>query len=125
MTVIQQKRQNNGFAGSALAYDTREDEMDAFDALPFALRWQMNENATKLSSRTVANHLAWSRDIETTARKVADLERFELEVWAGRYFAETKIVLPHVAAGATVQRYGAVGESRHPPRRYGKARLRK
>ena len=126
--MINQRRQNNAFVGAPPAYDTREDEFAAFDALPPMLRAALNQNAVKLSSRTVAHHLAWvmrvGRGPSATVAKVAELERFEIEVFAGRYLSETKLSLPHVTAGATVQRYGKLGPSLFPPRRYGKPSLR-
>jgi len=122
--LINQRLQNNSFVGAPLLYDSREAEMAAFDALPPRIRLVLNEGVNKLASKTIAHHLAWARSAgrgeDATLRKLAEIEKFEMEVWAGRYLAETGQKLPHAEAGATVQRYGHLGPSRHPARRYGK-----
>lgn len=110
--TLDQRRQNNVYAG-ALHSSSREEELAAFDQLPAALRWIVNENATKLAAFTVlryahnlvARGIAPERAIELTAAKIWELEIAEIEVFAGRYFGEYRATLPHVAAGVTIQRY--------------------
>jgi hypothetical protein len=137
--LVSQRSQNNTFAGGALKADDRESEMSAFDALPPAIRWSLNECASKLTAVNTWHHRMWARErglpVEVTIDKLAMLEGFEIEVFAGQYLAqmadrgcghagEPPLPLPHVAAGASIQRYGPVGPSLHPPRRYGKPVMR-
>ena len=56
--------------------------------------------------------------------KINEIERNEIAVFAGEYRARYGTPLPHIAAGASIQRYGALGPSRHPPRRVGAPVLR-
>ena len=44
------QRQNSAFVGAQLAYDTREAEMAAFDALPAPLRRLSAFNARRIST---------------------------------------------------------------------------
>lgn len=111
------RRNNNTFAGAVLQYDTREDELAAFDALPKPLRWMLNENATKLSAvrvqKFVDNIASQAGDVTEavlyTMRRLPEIERNEILVTAGRYRSETLQDYPFIAAGVTVQRYGPHG----------------
>ena len=101
--------------------------MAAFDALPLALRRALNENATKLAAPRIWHHARWAIQefgpvfaIETSLRKIATLEENEIKVWAGRYEGLGYGPYPHVAAGATILRYGLLGPARN--RRTGRAR---
>jgi hypothetical protein len=109
---MDQRQLNNVYAG-AIFSSTREEEFAAFDQLPAILRRIVNENATKLAAYTVLRHahnlvargIPPKRAIELTAAKILELEAGEIEVFAGRYFGEYRVPLPHVAAGVTIQRY--------------------
>jgi len=105
-------------------YDTRENEMAAFDALPAPLRDLVRLNATNLSAGSVLNYLASiarqagpGQAVAVTARKLATLEANEIEVFAGGYRGKHGCDLPHIAARATVLRYNGVrpGKRRRLP----------
>lgn len=122
------QRENSAFVGAGLAYTTREEEMAAFDALPEPLRLAVNETATKLAATTILRHLGWALRrfdrvddaVAATARKLAELEAGEISVMAGRYEALKRGPYPHVAAAATILRYGPLGRAKN--RRTGRSR---
>ena len=109
-------------------------ELLVLEQFPPELRRALNESATKLNSLAFVDHYNWAvrqgLGAQRTLRRLAEIERNELEVFAGKYKAECQgrlgrdETLPHVGAAATVQRYGALGPSSHPPRRLGPAIVR-
>lgn len=122
---MNQRRANNTFRGAPLRLATRENEMSAYDSLPADLRRVIDENATNLSAVNCVVQ-AWklldmgaspARAAQAVANKIRQIEPHEIAVFAGEYRATYKSELPHVAARATVMRYGPDGPSRHPPRR--------
>jgi hypothetical protein len=122
---VDQRALNNVYAG-AIFTSSREADLDAFDMLPPALRWVVNENATKLAAYTVLRHahnlvaagIPPANAISATIREILKLEAGEISVFAGRYKGQFGQELPHAAARASVQRYGASrrGGSRLPRR---------
>jgi hypothetical protein len=97
--------------------------MSAFDALHVELRRVLNETASKIGSVNVWHHRGWARErglpISVTIQKIRELEYYEIEVFAGRHMAQFGYALPHIAARVSIQRYGQMGPSKHPPRRVG------
>ena len=91
-------------------------EMQCFDALPDLLRVMLNENHLTLSSDTVLLYFqsidrqtSYSQALRVTAAKLKDLEANEILVFSGEHKASFGYPLPHVAAQATILRYGPVG----------------
>ena len=122
---MNQRRANNTFRGAPLRLATREDEMSAYDSLPADLRRTLDENATNLSAVNCVVQ-AWKlldmgaspmRAATAVANKIRQIEPNEIAVFAGEFRAIYKYDLPHLAARASVMRYGPDGPSRHPPRR--------
>jgi hypothetical protein len=122
IAAANQAHANNAFAGK-LSFSDRATEMAAFDALPAELRRLLNETATKLGSLNVWHHRGWARErgypVSLTVSKIIELEHFEIEVFAGEHMAKFGHIPPHMNAHASIQRYGQLGPSLHPPRRYG------
>ena len=110
--------------GERLTFDDPVDDFAQFDRFPPALRWRIAENNTKASCAAVAQHFAWAQrngfGASRTIGKINEIERNEIAVFAGQYRAQVGVPYPHTAAEASIQRYGALGPSRHPPKRYGK-----
>jgi hypothetical protein len=123
------RRLNATSSGEVLTFEAPEDDLARLDAMPAGLRWRFQESVTKLSTRAFSAHLAWAiqvgRGVRATAAKLAEIEGNEIAVFAGQYRAECRAAYPHIAADASIQRYGALGPSRHPPKRYGKPVVRK
>lgn len=115
--------------GDVLTFEAPEDDLRRLDAMPAMLRWRFQQSATKLSTRAFAAHLAWAmsvgRGASATVGKLAEIERNEIAVFAGQYRAECGNAYPQIAADASIQRYGELGPSRHPAKRYGKPVVRK
>lgn len=59
-----------------------------------------------------------------TCERFDEMERNEIAVFAGEYRAQCGTDYPHTAAHASIQRYGELGPSKHPAKRYGKPVLR-
>lgn len=123
-------RLNNSTAtGERLTHEAVDVDLARFDAFPAALRLRINANTTKSSTAAVAPHLAWAlrtgRGVGATISRINEIERNEIAVFAGEYFAETGSRYPHTEAQASIQRYGELGPSKHPPRRYGKPVMRR
>jgi hypothetical protein len=104
---------------------TREDEMSAYDSLPRDLRRALDENATNLSAVNCVVQ-AWklldmgaspARAAQAVANKIRQIEPNEIAIFGGEYKSKYNSDLGHIAARATVMRYGPAGPSRHPPRR--------
>lgn len=118
--------------GEAPTYQSDVEDLSWFDTLPPTLQRLVRENATKMSSAWTADQLrrastvfgSRAEAIASVGRKTLNTERFEIAVFAGEYFAETGSKYPHTEAQASIQRYGDLGPSKHPPRRYGKPVLR-
>jgi hypothetical protein len=115
-------------SGERLTFEAPEDDFRRFDRFPAALRWRISNNNTKLAAAAFEEHLAWAQrqglGVSRTIAKINEIERNEIAVFAGEYRARYGTPLPHIAAGASIQRYGALGPSRHPPRRVGAPVLR-
>lgn len=126
--ALNQRRQNNTFAGARLHYGTREADLEAYDSLPGEVRRLLDENNTKLSSESVVAYgmsllRQGAPDEEVTdwvIRKVQKLEVAEIDVFSGRHLASYGYALPHVTAKVSIQRYGAAG----PARRRHRLRIR-
>ncbi len=112
---------NSATAGGTPHFEAPQVDMERFDRLPPAVRLRVNENNTKMAAKWAADHLLWAErngfGISRTISKIDEIERYEITVFAGQYQSAYQARLPHVAAGASIQRYGALGPSRHPPRR--------
>lgn len=100
-------------------YDTRENEMACFDALPPPLRDLVRLNATNLSAGSVLNYLGSiarqagpGQAVAITARKLVGLEANEISVFAGEHKSKHGYDLPHMAARASVLRYNGVRPSK-------------
>lgn len=116
--------------GERPTFQSAPDDLEFLDGLPKTLRRQVCANNTKMSAAWATDQLSRAMGcgkfpsieaaVASVCRKTALTEGFEITVFAGQYKAEHGCDLPHTAAGATVQQYGAYGLSRHPPRRYGK-----
>lgn len=114
--------------GGIPTYEDPATDLARLDRFPPVLRWCYQEAATKASTRAFAAHLSWAlnngRGAMATVAKFKETERNEIAVFAGEFFAETGSKYPHTEAQASIQRYGDLGPSKHPPRRYGKPVLR-
>ncbi len=101
------------------------DDWAAFDALPAAVRQRLHEHA--YDAWAVNALMLWrsfrrKRDTAERAQRALlrylDLcEQWERAAFAASYRQACGTVLPHVAAGATVQRYGP--DDAHCPGRAG------
>jgi hypothetical protein len=111
-------------SGETLRFQSPEEDFRAFDALPAVVRRQIADSNTKLAASAFTEHIAWAQrngfGPARTMAKIVELERNEIAVFAGEYFAGTGCRYGHTAAEASIQRYGDRGPSRHAPRRYGK-----
>lgn len=115
-------------SGETLHFEDPASDLARFDRLPPAVRWRIANANTKLAAAKFEPHVAWADKwglgSVPTVRKIAELEGNEIAVFAGEYRGRYVDTLPHVAADASVQRYGERGPSQHPPRPPGKAPLR-
>lgn len=110
-------------AGGDLTYETPEQDFARLDRFPFAVRWRIATANTKLAAAGFEQHYRWARGNGgegLTIARIDQIERNEIAVFAGQYRGETGLELPFVKAEIGMQPYGPLGESRHPPRRYGK-----
>ena len=112
-------------AGGARTWrEARRIDLVAFDSLPGPIRRQLDENNLKLSSATVLAYfqsierqVGSLRALDVTLRKMRELEANEILVFSGEHKASFGYPLPHVAAQATILRYGPLGarpRHRHP-----------
>lgn len=115
--------------GERMTREAVDVDLARFDRFPLALRRRIDGNTTKASTAAVEPHLAWAmsngRGEQATIRRIDEIERNEIAVFAGEYFAATGCRYPHTEAQASIQRYGALGPSKHPPKRYGKPVFRR
>ena len=115
--------------GGTLCFEEPAEDFRRFDRFPAALRWRLADSNTKPAAAHFEAHVAWSMrngfGPGRTIAKVDELERNELVVFAGEYLGRFRHQLPYVAAEVSVQRYGDLGPSKHPPRRYGKPVFRR
>jgi hypothetical protein len=99
-------------------------ELAVLEQYPPALRRAFNDAAIKVNCLSFVDYFNWAiRNGHGEGRVLAkfrETEANEILVFAGQYRGRYKCDLPHIAASATVQRYGDPGPSRHPPRRTGK-----
>ena len=131
--LVRMRQANAESAGAPLLAVPIDVEMAVLEQFPPVLRQAFNDAATKVSCLVFVEHFNWAIrngfGPERTLRKFREMEANEVLVFAGQHMAEHRHPLPHVAAGATIQRYGAFGPSRHPPRSFGapviRARARK
>jgi hypothetical protein len=109
-------------AGGMTWRAARRLDLEAFDRLHPALRRRINENNLKISSDSVLRYFVNidgqiqnpARTLLITMRKIDTLEENEIQVFSGEHKAEFGYPLPHVAAQATILRYGALGaRTRH------------
>ena len=123
---MSQRRGNNTFVGARLQYDDRAAEMTAFDALPAPLRRMLDQNATKLSAVRITAFVAdinrqandYGEAVHYTMKRLPEIERNEVFVFAGRYRARMMTPYPFIEAQVQIMRYGPLGPSRFPPRRF-------
>jgi hypothetical protein len=109
-------------AGGDLAFESPDVDFARFDRFPPQLRWCIANNVTKLAAVHFQAHYEWARSrggARLTIAKIDRLEMNEIAVFAGEYRGKYKMELPHIAAQVSVQRYGQMGPSKHPPRRFG------
>lgn len=115
--------------GGQLFFEAPEDDFRRFDRLPHELRWRLADNNGKTAAAAFEAHIDWAmrfgHGARKTVAKVDELERNELAVFAGEYRGLYGHELPHLAAAASIQRYGERGPSKHPPRRCGKPVFRR
>lgn len=124
MTSVAVRLLNATSTGERLTFEDPAIDLARLDRMPAVLRWAFQQSATKLATKAFEAHLDWamrkSGSPTATVRKLAEIEGNEIAVFAGEYRGRYGAQLPHVAADASIQRYGAMGPSRHPPKRYGK-----
>ena len=124
MTSVAVRLLNATSTGERLTFEDPVDDFARFDRFPPALRWRIAEDNTKLAAKAFEAHAAWAQrtgaGIGRTIAKIDEHERNEIAVLAGQYRAQCGTRYPHLAAEVSIQRYGALGPSRHPPKRYGK-----
>lgn len=110
--------------GERLTFEDPAVDLARLDRMPRELRWAFQDSATKLSTKAFEAHLQWSVQNgyghTRTLRKLREIETNEVAVFAGEYRAQCGTPYPHVAAGVSIQRYGDLGPSKHPPKRYGR-----
>lgn len=110
-------------AGGARSWrEARIMDLHAFDRLPPALRRRINENNLKVSSVSVLQYLQSverqvgheAKALFITMEKLDALEANELLAFSGEHKGLFNCPLPHVAAQATILRYGVLGaRTRH------------
>jgi hypothetical protein len=114
--------------GEIPTFEAPEVDQARLDELPAALRGCFYQTVTKLSTKAFCEHLAWARahglGVMPTVDLIDRIEANEIAVAAGEYRALCGTDYPHVAAGVSIQRYGDIGPSKHPPRNYGKPVIR-
>lgn len=112
-----------------LIFEEPADDLRRLEWYPRPLPWRFQEAATKVATAAFQAHVEWSLrngwGAVRTCQKFDEQEINEIAVFAGEYRAECGTPYPHVAAGASIQRYGAAGPSQHPAKRYGKPVLRR
>lgn len=112
-----------------LTFDDPTSDMEKFDRLPVELRFRIATNNTKLAAGAFEQHVAWANrqgiGSGRTIAKINQFEQNEIAVFAGQYRGHYGTVLPHVAAGASIQRYGHPGLSKHAPKSFGRPIYRK
>jgi hypothetical protein len=108
-------------SGERLTFEAPEDDFRRFDRFPPELRWRIATNNTKLAAAAFEAHYEWARSnglgAARTIGKINEIERNELAVFAGEYRGKYGHVMPHVAAGASIQRYGPLGSTKARRRR--------
>lgn len=118
-------RAMNATTSGDLTFEDPAADLARFDRLPPELRFRVASNNTKISCASLEGHVAWCQQRglgpSRTIAKINELEMNELAVFSGQYRGRYKTVMPHVAAEATIQRYGSPGPSRHPPKLLGRA----
>jgi hypothetical protein len=127
--VSQAVRPLNATAAGELTFEPPAIDLARLDWFPPDLAWRFQQAAVKAATHDFGPHLDWALrngyGAGRTISKFDENERNELAVFAGRYRGECGTVLPHVAAGATIQRYGERGPSKHPPRAFPAALMRR
>lgn len=110
--------------GERLTFEDPAVDLARLDRMPRELRWAFQDSATKLSTKAFEAHLRWSmQNHGNPARTIAKLrehEKNEIAVHGGEYRAECGTPYPHLEAAASIQRYGAMGQSKYPPKNYGR-----
>lgn len=121
---------NSTSTGESPTMEDPDVDMERVDLLPAPLRRQLWVMSTKVSAKWMEDQLGRAvrvmprgDAISSVGRKAAMTETFEIGVFAGEYRAQCGTPYPHVAADASIQRYGVMGPSKHPPRNYGKSVL--
>lgn len=110
-------------AGGNLTFESPIDEFRRFDRFPRELRWRLATGNTKLASAGFEQHFNWARSrggAVLTIARLNQIEMNEIAVFAGEYQAQCGTRLPHLAAEISVQSYGEMGPSKHPPKNYGR-----
>ena len=112
-----------------LTFDDPVSDLVKFDRFPPELRFRIAVNNTKLAAGAFEAHMAWAGrqglGPGRTIAKINEFEQNEIAVFAGQYRGRYGSVLPHIAAGASIQRYGMPGASKHPPKQFGRPIYRK
>ena len=110
--------------GERLTFEDPAEDLARLDRMPRELRWSFQDSATKLSTKAFEAHLKWSMENGhghiRTLRKMREIETNEIAVAAGEYRAQCGTPYPHIEAVASIQRYGELGPSKHPPKNYGR-----
>lgn len=114
----------NATTSGDLTFEDPATDFERFDRLPPELRFRLATNNTKAAAGAFEAHAAWCRQrgigAARTIARVNELEANELAVFAGQYRGRYKTVLPHLGAEVSIQRYGALGPSKYPPRSFGR-----
>lgn len=98
-------------------------ELAVLEQYPPEMRRAFNEAAIKVNCLAFVEYYNWAifqgYGPGRVVAKLRETEANEIAVFAGQHLGRYRSALPHVAAQATIQRYGALGPSRHPPQRFG------
>jgi hypothetical protein len=129
MTRSQSLRLLNATAtGDRLIFEEPQDDLRRLEWFVRSIAWRFQQSAAKQATAPWSEHMAkclhFGWDGRKACAKFDEMERNEIAVFAGEYRAECGTEYPHTAAGVSIQRYGDLGPSKHPPKRYGNAVLR-
>lgn len=117
MSVSEQQREQNGVACGKVSLHDGEDDWETYEELPARIRQAMWEYTYDCCSVHCRDILAeFQKSTPSKAKAEIDLllrlqsgARKEIEDFAADYEAQHGTPYPHVAAGASIQRYHGDG----------------
>lgn len=108
-------RQANA-TGTDLAPIPIDVELRVFEQYPRSIRDALNDATIKVNSLSMVEYFHWARrnghGDPKVVEKIRAMEENDIAVFAGRHRARYRYELPHVAAGATILRYGTAARKR-------------